>query len=188
MSKNCLICGVGGQGIVLASRLIAACAMSKGYMAKTAETIGMAQQGGCVVSHVKFGKEIFSPLVKHKTADILMAFEPAEAVRCLSYLKDDGTVIVSNKVVLPTTATLSGKEYTADEMIEKLKEKCKNVIVVDTESKCKALGSNKVLNVVMLGALAKSGCLEFTTDEFKETIIKTVPKKYHELNLKAIDM
>ena len=99
MNKNCLICGVGGQGIVLASRIIAACAMSKGYMAKTAETIGMAQQGGCVVSHVKFGKEIYSPLVKHSGADVLMAFEPAEAVRCLPYLKDGGTVIVSNKVV-----------------------------------------------------------------------------------------
>lgn len=188
MNKSCLICGVGGQGIVLASRLIAACAMSKGYMAKTAETIGMAQQGGCVVSHVKFGKEIFSPLVKKKSADVLMAFEPAEAVRCLSYLKDDGTVIVSNKVVLPTTASLAGKEYTADEMIAVLKEKCKNVIVVDTQEKCRILGSNKVLNVVMLGSLAKSGCLEFTIDEFKETIINTVPKKYQELNLKAIDM
>lgn len=188
MNKNCLICGVGGQGIVLASRLIAACAMSKGYMAKTAETIGMAQQGGCVVSHVKFGEEIFSPLIKQKTADVLMAFEPAEAVRCLPYLKDDGTVIVSNKVVLPTTATLSGKEYVADDMIDILKAKCKNVIVVDTKEKCKVLGSDKVLNVVMLGALAKSGCLEFTTDEFKVTIINTVAEKYHELNLKALDM
>lgn len=188
MNKNCLICGVGGQGIVLASRIIAACAMSKGYMAKTAETIGMAQQGGCVVSHVKFGKEIFSPLVQHSGADVLMAFEPAEAVRCLPYLKDGGTIIVSNKVVLPTTATLSGKEYSSDDMIDILKQKCRNVIVVDTDKKCKILGSNKVLNVVMLGSLAKSGCLEFTIDEFKDTILKTVPKKFHELNLKAIDM
>lgn len=188
MNKNCLICGVGGQGTVLASRIIASCAMSKGYMAKTAETIGMAQQGGCVVSHVKFGDEIFSPLIEQKTADILMAFEPAEAVRCLSYLKENGTIIVSNKVVLPTTATLSGKEYVAEEMITILTEKCKNVIVVDTEEKCKVLGSNKILNVVMLSALAKSGCLGLTTNELKETILKIVPEKYHELNLKAINM
>jgi indolepyruvate ferredoxin oxidoreductase beta subunit len=187
MNKNCVICGVGGQGTVLASRLIASCAMSKGYSVKTAETIGMAQQGGCVVSHVKYGEEIFSPLVEHHTADILMAFEPAEAVRCLPYLKENGTVIVSNKVVLPTTATLSGKAYTAEAMIEVLKAKCSHVVVIDTVEKCKSLGSNKVLNVVMLGALAKSGKLGFTVDDFKETIIKIVPQRYHELNLKAID-
>jgi indolepyruvate ferredoxin oxidoreductase beta subunit len=148
MNKNCVICGVGGQGTVLASRLIASCAMDKGYMVKTAETIGMAQRGGCVVSHVKFGEEVYSPLVAHKKADILLAFEPAEAVRCLPYLKKDGTIIVSNKVVLPTTSSLSGKEYKGSDMIKIIKEKCKNVIVIDAEEKCKKLGSFKVLNVI----------------------------------------
>jgi indolepyruvate ferredoxin oxidoreductase beta subunit len=92
---NCILAGVGGQGTVLASKLIAQAAMDKGQNVRTAETIGMAQRGGCVVSHVRVGDEIFSPLIPKHTADIIIGFEPAEAVRCLSYLKKDGTVVVS---------------------------------------------------------------------------------------------
>ncbi len=95
MVINCILAGVGGQGTVLASKLIAQAAMDKGQNVRTAETIGMAQRGGCVVSHVRVGDEIFSPLIPKHTADIIIGFEPAEAVRCLSYLKKDGTVVVS---------------------------------------------------------------------------------------------
>ena len=87
MNKNCLLCGVGGQGVVLASRLIAYAAMEKGNFVRTAETIGMAQRGGSVVSHVRIGDEIYSPQVPVGSADVILAFEPGEAVRCLPYLK-----------------------------------------------------------------------------------------------------
>ena len=90
-----LLCGVGGQGTVLASKLIAYCGMKAGKKVRTSETIGMAQRGGCVVSHVRVGDEIFSPIIPEKQADMIIAFEPAEAVRCLPYLKDGGTVIVN---------------------------------------------------------------------------------------------
>lgn len=87
MTKNVLLCGVGGQGTVLASRLIALAAMEKGMEARGAETIGMAQRGGSVVSHVRIGENIYSPMIPHRGADVLICFEPAEAVRCLPYLK-----------------------------------------------------------------------------------------------------
>ena len=95
MTKNVLLCGVGGQGTVLASRLIALAAMEKGMEARGAETIGMAQRGGSVVSHVRIGGEIYSPMIPHKGADVMIGFEPAEAVRCLPYLKKGGCVAVS---------------------------------------------------------------------------------------------
>ena len=99
MNKNCLLCGVGGQGVVLASKLIAYAAMEKGMFVRTSETIGMAQRGGSVVSHVRVGEEIHSPMIPKGSADVLLAFEPAEAVRNLSYLKKGGIVIVNQKAL-----------------------------------------------------------------------------------------
>ena len=95
MTINCMLAGVGGQGTVLASKLIAQSAMNQGLNARTAETIGMAQRGGCVVSHVRVGEEIHSPMIPFGEADVILGFEPAEAVRCLPYLKKDGAVVVS---------------------------------------------------------------------------------------------
>ena len=91
MNKNCLLCGVGGQGVVLASRLIAFAAMEKGNFVRTTETIGMAQRGGSVVSHVRMGEQVHSPLIPEGEADVILAFEPGEAVRCLPYLKKGDT-------------------------------------------------------------------------------------------------
>ena len=116
MNKNCLLCGVGGQGVVLASRLIAYAAMEKGNFVRTAETIGMAQRGGSVVSHVRIGDEIYSPQVPVGSADVILAFEPGEAVRCLPYLKKDGLVIADSRIVKPVTASLGGSSYNAEEM------------------------------------------------------------------------
>ena len=99
--KSCLLCGVGGQGTVLASRIIAAAAMAKGLRAKTAETIGMAQRGGSVVSHVRIGEAIASPTIPLGTADVMIGFEPGEAAANIKYLKEDGILIVSSKQVKP---------------------------------------------------------------------------------------
>lgn len=187
MTNNCLLCGVGGQGTVLASKLLAYAAMEKGQNARTAETIGMAQRGGCVVSHVRVGDQIHSPLIPKGQADVILAFEPAEAVRCLSYLKEDGTVVVNKKAVKPVTASLTGSDYDGSEMIEFLQKKVKNLILIDGDSVCEQLGSAKVLNIVLLAAAAKSGKLSMNTEELKAAIKNRIPEKFQELNLRAVD-
>lgn len=187
MINNCLLCGVGGQGTVLASKMLAYSAMEKGLSVRTAETIGMAQRGGCVVSHVRVGGQVYSPLIPKKQADVLIAFEPAEAVRCLAYLKDEGIVVVNRKAVKPVTASLTNSDYDGIEMLDYLKAKVKNLIVVDGDSICAACGSSKVLNIVLLAAAAKSGMLFMNTEELKNAIQNKIPEKFRELNLKAVD-
>ena len=171
MNKNCLLCGVGGQGVVLASKLIAYGAMEKGMFVRTSETIGMAQRGGSVVSHVRMGEEIHSPMIPKGCADVLLAFEkevlgiyisghPMEAceeVCNLSYLRrgsKEGIVIVNKKAVQPVTATLGNGGYDSSKMLSYLKEHVKNLYVVDGEAICKKAGSPKTLNVALLGAAA----------------------------------
>ena len=185
---NCLLCGVGGQGTVLASKLIALASMEKGLSVKTAETIGMAQRGGCVVSHVRAGDQVFSPMIPKKQADIIIGFEPAEAVRCLPYLKENGTVIVNRKAVKPVTSMLAAKEYDSEKMLEYLKEQVKNLRIVDGEEICRRCGSAKVLNIALLAAAAETGCIGITPEELAEAIKQKLPEKFHRVNCKAIAM
>lgn len=182
---NCLLCGVGGQGTVLASKLIAQSAIDKGLSAKTAETIGMAQRGGSVVSHVRIGDEIEAPMIPEGEADIIIGFEPGEVVRNLAYLKKGGTVIVNKRAVMPTTASL-GLHYDGNEMLEYLKKQDCNVIEVEGDKVCEGLGSMKVLNVVLLGAAAGSGKLGITREELKTAIETKLNPKFLELNIKAL--
>ena len=187
MSKSVILCGVGGQGTVLASKLISYAAMEKGDEVKSAETIGMAQRGGSVTSHVRMGEEAFSPLIPKGKADVMIAFEPAEAVRNLPYLKDDGVVVVSKKEVKPVTSSLSAKEYDGKEMIDYLKSKISRIVVVDGEKATHELGSSKVLNVVLLGAAIASNEIDISMDEIRKAIREKVPEKFHELNNRALD-
>lgn len=186
MNKSCLLCGVGGQGVVLASKLIAFAAMEQGKFVRTTETIGMAQRGGSVVSHVRMGGEIHSPLIPMKTADILLAFEPAEAVRCLPYLKEGGTVIVSSKAVKPVTDTLGGSTYEGEDMIQYLKKNVSNLAILDGEELCLQAGSAKVLNVALLGAAAASGALDISSEEMEKAVISNVKERFLEMNKKAL--
>ena len=183
---NCILAGVGGQGTVLASKLIAAAAMNKGLFSRTAETIGMAQRGGCVVSHVRIGDEIHSPMIPKGSADVIIGFEPAEAVRCLPYLKEGGTVIVSTKAIKPVTASLSGDHYNGEEMIDYLKRTVGALYSVDADTICESLGSVKALNVVLLGAAAASGALSLSVDEIEQAILGRVPERFHSLNKQAL--
>lgn len=185
---NCLLCGVGGQGTVLASKLLAFAAMQKGAEVRTSETIGMAQRGGCVVSHVRTGHDIASPMVPKHSAQVIIGFEPGEAVRCLDYLAEDGVVIVNRKGVMPITANFGAKKYDANAMIEYLKENVKELIVVDGEDICRQCGSGKVLNIALLAAAAKTGRLGMSVDELKDAIVKRMPEKFHEINLRAVDI
>ncbi len=186
--KSCLLCGVGGQGTVLASRILAQAAMDQGMFARTAETIGMAQRGGCVVSHVRFGteEEIPSPLIPLGKADVIIGFEPGEAVRCLPYLKKDGVVVVCKKTIAPVTASLSGKSYEAEPLLDYLRGKVHRCIIVDGEAICRACGSEKVLNVALVGAVIKSGVLELDLAHVEQVIKERVKARFIEMNQKAL--
>ena len=187
-NKNYLLCGVGGQGTVLAAKVLADAGMAKGEEVKTTETIGMAQRGGSVVSHVRIGSDLHSPLLPPHSAQMIIGFEPAEVVRNLSYLTDNGTVVVSKKAVKPVTAALSNSTYDGSEMLEYLRKMVKNLVVVDGENICCQCGSPKVLNVVLLGAALGTGALDITMDEMKTALKKRLPEKLHEMNMKALEL
>lgn len=187
MNKNIVLCGVGGQGTVLASKLIAAAAMKKNIPVMSAETIGMAQRGGSVFSHVRMGEKLYSPMIAQGTADIIIGFEPGETVRMLPYLKDDGQVIVSQRSIMPVTATLSGASYSGEAMISYLQTHVRNLIVVDAQKACAQIGSPKVLNILLLGAAIHSGALGLTQEEIKDAIRNRLPEKFHEMNFRALE-
>ncbi len=185
MSKNILICGVGGQGTVLAAKVLSQAAISSGQKVMSAETIGMAQRGGSVVSHVRIGEDVFSPLIPEAQADIIIAFEAAEAVRNIKFLKEGGLVIVNKKIVQPVTASLTGTTFSETTMIEYLEKTAGKVIAVDTDQACKDLGSSKVVNIVLLGAACNTGLVN--KDEIKGALKLLVKPDFYELNCKAVD-
>lgn len=184
MKKDILICGVGGQGTVLASKIIAASAMEAGDPVHSAETIGMAQRGGPVTSHVRIGEEAYSPLIPFGSADMILAFEPAEAVRNLRYLKPDGIVIVNSVPVKPVTESLMPTGYDGTEMIAYLKKKC-TCIVIDGEALCRPFGSSRYFNIAILGVAAASGRLGIAKEIVLQEIERRVPEKYLEANKAA---
>ena len=186
MNIDILLCGVGGQGTVLASKLIAAAAMTEGNTVHSAETIGMAQCGVSVTSPIRVGTTASSPLIPQGNADILIAFEPAEAVRNLGYLKPSGIVIANTVPVRPTTESLHPTGYDGMEMIAYLQNKC-TCITVDANELCEPLGSSRFFNVAVLGVLISSGRLDISADTMKSEIIKRVPEKFKDINLKAFE-
>ena len=186
--KSCLLCGVGGQGTVLASRIIAAAAMAKGLHAKTAETIGMAQRGGSVVSHVRIGEEIASPMIPYGTADVIIGFEPGEVAANIKYLKEDGVLILSSRQVKPVTASLGQSAYDGDDCLEWLRSKGSKCVVIDPDEIIKACGSPKVLNVAMTGALAASGALGLCMEDMEEALRIRMKPALLEMNMQALHM
>ncbi|MBQ8470288.1 MAG: indolepyruvate oxidoreductase subunit beta [Clostridia bacterium] len=187
---NIVLCGIGGQGTVLASKLLAAAGMQKGYTVQSAETIGMAQRGGSVFSHLRLGgadETVDSPMIALGTADILIGFEPGETVRLLPYLKPDGQVITASRSVMPVTAALTGGSYDGADFIQYLEDNVQNLSVVDTETALAELGNPKVTNVLLLGYAAESGALGLTAEDLKEALTDRLPEKLWEVNFKALD-
>lgn len=188
--KNIVLCGIGGQGTVLASKLLAAAGMKKGYTVQSAETIGMAQRGGSVFSHLRMGaadEEVSSPMIALGTADILIGFEPGETVRLLPYLKPDGQVITAGRSVMPVTAALTGGSYDGADMLRYLEGNVRNLSVVDTETALAELGNPKVTNVLLLGYAAESGALGLTAEDLKEALKERLPEKLWDVNFRALD-
>lgn len=183
MNKDCFICGIGGQGIVLASRVIAQAAINRGEGVRTSETIGMAQRGGCVSSHVRIG-DMLSPQIPQGHADLFIAFEPGEAVRNLSYLREGGTAIISSKVIQSAAST--GKTEDAGRMLSYLKEKISNLFVINCDEVARLCGSLKVLNIVMLGAGVASGTLGMTLEEMDYVLTEKFAANLIDINKKAL--
>ncbi len=185
--SDIILAGVGGQGTVMASRLIASCAIASGIPAHTAETIGMAQRGGSVVSHVRIGGESFSTLIPYKKADVIIGFEPSEAVRALAYLKENGTVIVNSAAVKPVTDSLSESSYSSEDMINYLKTLPIKLYVINGALQAEKCGSAKALNIVLLGAAAHLGVLGISVEELREALKASVKPQYLDMNMNAVE-
>ena len=144
--KNILITGVGGQGSVLAAKILAQAAQAKGWSVREAETIGMAQRGGFVTSHVRMGdagEEVYSPLLAKRSADVVIAFERAEAARALPYLAPDGLLVTASSAIQPVTATLAKDPYVPADVIAAVRSKVPDAIVVDDAALCDRIGNRK---------------------------------------------
>ncbi len=183
-----LIAGVGGQGTVLASRLIAAAAIKQGSFARTSETIGMSQRGGCVVSHVRINSEKFSSLIPLGSADMLIAFELSEAARSLPRLKMGGCCIINTQTIKPVSASLGSSQYDIKKITDFININTEQVYFIDGYSLANEAGSVKAVNVVLLGAAAAVGQMPFGKEVIEEAIIENVPQKFRELNQKAFEL
>ena len=186
MHKNVILCGVGGQGTVLASRLISAAAMARGIPVFSAETIGMAQRGGSVFSHIRLGEGIWSPMIAKGEADLIIGFEPGEAVRLLPFLKPGGAMIVSDRAVMPVTASLGETDYRASDMLAFLSARVPDLRIIDAEKAMREVGSSKVLNLILLGAAVQSGALGLDKADLREAVRSRIAKRFHELNDRAL--
>ena len=180
---SCLICGVGGQGVILASRVIAEAAMDKGLSVRTSETIGMAQRGGSVASHVRFGDGVFSPLIPFGEADALLAFEPGEAVRCLPYVKQGGLLITCDRAVQPVRALTP---YSGTEMVQYLRRAVRRCYVLSVRGVRDACGSGKAVNMALVGALVGSGITPFDLADAERAMEKRVKEKFIGMNQDAL--
>ena len=177
-----LFAGVGGQGIILASSILAKCAFNDGLMIKQSELHGMAQRGGSVISHVRFGKEVYSPLIPRGRADYLVALEELEGLRYNFYLRPGGIMILNKKRVIPPSADPVKSPYPED-VRKRLKEAGFRVREIDALEIAKGLGNPKVENVIIVGAL--SSYLKFRLDSWENAVREAVPRKTVELNIEA---
>jgi indolepyruvate ferredoxin oxidoreductase beta subunit len=181
-TTNILIVGVGGQGTLLTSRIIAQVAVQLGYDVKVSEVHGMAQRGGSVVTQVRYGEKIYSPIIKMGDADVILAFEKIEAARWLDYLKEDGMVIINNERVNPLPV-MSGKAKYPDDIHEKVAALVEKTVVVDATDIAIRCGNAKAANVVLVGMLSQAIGLPF--EEVEKAIRDIVPAKALDVNLQA---
>ncbi len=183
--KSILIVGVGGQGTLLASRLLGGAMMDEGYDVKVSEVHGMSQRGGSVETYVRYGDKVYSPLISLGEADVLLAFEQLEAARYLPYLKKGGHIVVNTQKMDPMPVVAGNAQYPQG-LLDKMSEQGANVLAIDALSLAEQAGSAKAVNVVLIGALAKR--LGTDKEIWLRTIEKTVPPKFIEMNKKAFEL
>lgn len=183
-TKNIMIVGVGGQGTLLTSRVLGGVLEKEGYDIKLSEVHGMAQRGGSVVTFVRYGERVYEPIVEEGRADILIAFERLEALRYAHFLKKDGVLIVNDQRIDPMPVTIGKEEY-PEGIIEKLKDKGLDMVVVDAMDEALDLGNPRVFNVIVLGVVARH--MDIDEDIWKEVIRSTVPEKTIDINIRAFE-
>ncbi len=179
-----VLVGVGGQGTLLASKILGALALQLNYDVKVSEVHGMAQRGGSVVTYLRIGKDVCSPLVETAMADYVIAFEQMEAMRALPYLKKGGTVITNIQKISPMPVVMGNAQYPTD-LIEKL-ENAARVIKMDALALAEQAGESRAVNLVLLGALCKD--MESDKAAWEKAIAACVPAKLLEVNLKAFEL
>jgi indolepyruvate ferredoxin oxidoreductase beta subunit len=179
---NILIVGVGGQGIILASDVLGKAAALHGYDVKKNEIHGMAQRGGSVSSHVRFGKSVSSPIIKMGEADVLLSFEQIETLRYFPYLSVDGKVILNDAKILPPAVFTGKQDYPAG-VIEKVKAKVPDTLVVDGNAVASRIGNPRVVNVIFLGVLSKY--LDIPAQVYEQVLKDSLKPKLVDINLRA---
>lgn len=185
-TMNILVTGVGGQGILMATEIIARVALKGGYDVKKADVHGMAQRGGTVISSVRFGEKVHSPVISRGEANVLLSFELLEGLRQLPYLRADGGRLVVNKQrIAPAPVSSGAMEYPAD-VEERIHSAVPDALIMDAFSLAKRAGSVRSVNVVLLGALAPD--MPFDDKLWHEAISESVPKKTVDVNIDAFKL
>ncbi|MBQ4119673.1 MAG: indolepyruvate oxidoreductase subunit beta [Clostridia bacterium] len=181
-TKNIMIVGVGGQGTLLASKLLGKLLLGKGYDVKVSEVHGMSQRGGSVVTYVRYGDKVYSPVIDKGEADVIVSFEMLEAARWVEYLKPDGVIITNTQQVNPMPVIIGAQEY-PENLVEKIKNLGIKLNALDALSLAELAGSSKAVNIVLMGRLSK--LFDFSEQEWINAIEQSVPEKFLELNKKA---
>lgn len=184
-TKSIMIVGVGGQGTLLASRILGHAIMQHDYDVKVSEVHGMSQRGGSVVTYVKYGKEVCAPIIDKGEADVILSFEKLEAARWLDYLKAGGKIITSVQEIDPMPVIIGNAVY-PEGIVEKLKAKNIDVLPINALSAAEEAGSAKAINVVLIGVLSKY--LDFEEEVWMKAIEECVPQKFLDINKKAFEL
>ncbi|MBO4514528.1 MAG: indolepyruvate oxidoreductase subunit beta [Lachnospiraceae bacterium] len=183
MTKNIMIVGVGGQGSLLASKLLGHLLLTEGYDVKVSEVHGMSQRGGSVVTYVRFGDKVYSPIIDKGQADFIVSFEKLEAARYLEFLKTDGRIVVNTQEIDPMPVITGATQYPAD-LVEKMEAAGAKVDAMDCLSLAEQAGSSKAVNIVLMGRLSRYFD-EIPVEKWQKAIEECVPAKFLELNQKA---
>jgi indolepyruvate ferredoxin oxidoreductase, beta subunit len=186
---NIIICGTGGQGVVLVSELLGTAAVRGGVAVKGSEVLGMAQRGGSVFSNLRLGGDVIAPMTPDGKVDVMVAVEPSEAIRNIQYLAKNSVVVLNTTTVMPYTVYLGQSGYpTSEQIVGALKKVTGRIITMDATGLAKQAGSAQATNVVMLGALFGSGLMPMDQENAKAAILGRFKAKVGEINIKAFDL
>ena len=184
-TKNIIIVGVGGQGSLLASKILGQLLLSEGYDVKVSEVHGMSQRGGSVITYVRFGDKVYSPVVDKGEADFIVSFEILETARWISYLKPNGQIVTNTQQIDPMPVIIGAATY-PENLVEKMRAKGFKVDAMDCLSLARKAGSQKAVNIVLLGRL--SHYFDIPQDAWQAALKACVPEKFLELNKKAFEL
>ncbi len=185
MTKNIMIVGVGGQGSLLASKLLGHLLLTEGYDVKVSEVHGMSQRGGSVVTYVRFGEKVYSPIIDKGQADFIVSFEKLEAARYVEYLKESGKIVLNTQEVDPMPVITGAAQY-PDDLVGKMEALGIEVDALDCLSLAEQAGSSKAVNLVLMGRLSKY--FDIPVEKWQDAIAECVPEKFVELNRKAFEL